>query len=157
MSPSTSPLVTPGQLARWLSAEACLTVLDVRWEVSTGADHAAYLAGHIPGAVFIDLDRQLADPPSDRGRHPLPDAVRFGGEMRSAGVWNERPVVVYDAAASLAAARAWWLLRYFGHARVAVLDGGFATWVGEGYPVSSAVLTPEPGDFVPQLGGMRAL
>jgi thiosulfate/3-mercaptopyruvate sulfurtransferase len=122
-----------------------------------GADHAAYLAGHVPGAVFVDLDQQLADPPSERGRHPLPDAERFGAEMRAAGVDRDRPVVVYDAATSMAAARAWWLLRYFGHPDVAVLDGGFAAWLGQGHPVSSAEPTPEPGDFVPRPGTMPVL
>jgi thiosulfate/3-mercaptopyruvate sulfurtransferase len=124
---------------------------------AAGPDHAAYLAGHVPGAVFVDLDAQLAGPPSDRGRHPLPDAARFGAEMRAAGVRNERPVVVYDAATSMAAARAWWLLRYFGHPSVAVLDGGLEAWVSEGHSASTEVPVPEPGDFVPRAGGMPVL
>ncbi len=157
MPSTTTPIVTPDGLAHSLATDAAPTVLDIRWELATGADRAGYLAGHVPGAVFVDLDRQLADPPSERGRHPLPDASRFGADMRAAGVSQGRQVVVYDAATSMAAARAWWLLRYFGHPYVAVLDGGLAAWVGEGYPVSSDVPAPEPGDFVPHPGAMPIL
>lgn len=133
------------------------SILDVRWQLVTGADRNAYREGHVPGAVFIDLDRQLSDPPSQRGRHPLPQADRFAAEMRSAGVSGARPVVVYDAANSMAAARAWWLLRYFGHSEVAVLDGGFAAWTGSGRAVETDVPEPGPGDFVARPGNMPAL
>jgi thiosulfate/3-mercaptopyruvate sulfurtransferase len=77
--------------------------------------------------------------------------------MRSAGVRGERPVVAYDAATSMAAARAWWLLRYFGHPDVAVLDGGLAAWVAAGYPVSTEAAVVEQGDFVARPGGMPLL
>jgi thiosulfate/3-mercaptopyruvate sulfurtransferase len=157
MPSTTIPIETPDGLAHSLATDAAPTVLDVRWELATGANRAGYLAGHVPGAVFVDLDRQLADPPSERGRHPLPDASRFGADMRAAGVSQGRRVVVYDAATSMAAARAWWLLRYFGHPEVAVLDGGLAAWVGEGHPVSSDVPAPQPGDFVPHPGAMPIL
>src|SRR5947209_2423848 len=100
------PLITPDELASLIEHDPP-TILDVRWELATGADRAAYLEGHIPGAVFADLDRQLSDPPSARGRHPLPNAERFGAEMRGLGVSGGRPVVVYDAATAMAAARAW--------------------------------------------------
>jgi thiosulfate/3-mercaptopyruvate sulfurtransferase len=104
--------------------------------------------------VFVDLDTQLADPPSERGRHPLPSAARFGAEMRSAGVSGARPVVVYDAATSMSAARGWWLLRYFGHADVRVLDGGIAAWTAAGHPVTGGVESAPPGEFVASPGGM---
>jgi thiosulfate/3-mercaptopyruvate sulfurtransferase len=130
------------------------TILDVRWELATGADWTAYLKGHIPGAVFVDLDEQLADPPSERGRHPLPDAERFGTEMRSLGVSADRPVVVYDASSALAAARAWWLLRYFGHPEVAVLDGGLEDWIARGHALATEVPATQPGDFVAHPGSM---
>jgi thiosulfate/3-mercaptopyruvate sulfurtransferase len=104
--------------------------------------------------VFVDLDTQLADPASERGRHPLPGRERFTAEMQAAGVSGERPVVVYDAATSMAAARAWWLLRYFGHPDVRVLDGGLAAWIAAGHPlVSGAELAPR-GDFGASPGGM---
>lgn len=148
------PLTTPNELA---SLDPPPAILDVRWDIATGADRTAYLHAHIPGAVFVDLDEQLSDPPSERGRHPLPDTERFGAEMGRLGVSERRPVVVYDAANSMAAARAWWLLRYFGHPQVAVLDGGLAAWVGAGRPVTDEVPDPPPGDFVPRPGSMPVL
>jgi thiosulfate/3-mercaptopyruvate sulfurtransferase len=142
-------------LARLLAASAPgPTILDVRWQLTTGADRRAYLEGHVPGAMFVDLDRQLSDPPSERGRHPLPSAERFTGEMQALGVSAERPAVVYDSGNSTAAARAWWLLRYFGHPQVAVLDGGLAAWTAAGYPLEREAASPALGDFVAQPGGM---
>src|SRR5947209_113634 len=108
------------------------TLLDVRWEFGGPPGHGQYLEGHIPGAAFVDLDAELAAPPGAGGRHPLPDAAAFESAMRAAGVSNDRPVIVYDAATSMSAARAWWVLRYYGHRSVSVLDGGFAAWVAAG-------------------------
>lgn len=151
----TRPLIPAAALAELFASSAGgPTILDVRWALGTGADREAYLASHIPGAVFVDLDTQLADPPSERGRHPLPSGERFGEEMRGAGVSRDRPVVVYDAATSTAAARAWWLLRYFGHPEVAVLDGGFAAWVAAGLPVSAGSEATRPGEFGSRSGAM---
>jgi thiosulfate/3-mercaptopyruvate sulfurtransferase len=106
--------------------------------------------------VFVDLDEALADPPGPRGRHPLPSPERFGAAMGAAGVSGDRPAVVYDGGNSLAAARAWWLLRYFGHGDVAVLDGGLAGWAAAGLPVNQGPpgAEPAPGDFEPRPGGM---
>jgi thiosulfate/3-mercaptopyruvate sulfurtransferase len=151
---SFGPLITSEELMRTAAPPA---LLDVRWDIATGADRAAYAEAHIPGAQFVDLDRQLSDPPSERGRHPLPDPERFGAEMRSVGVDAARPVVVYDAGTSMAAARAWWLLRYFGHDQVAVLDGGLAGWIAAGGPVTVAVPEAAAGDFVPEPGAMPVL
>lgn len=152
---STTPLISVQALAELLALPGRVaTVLDVRWQLLTGADRQAYLEGHVPGAMFVDLDLQLADPPSDRGRHPLPTAERFTAEMRSLGVSPERAVVVYDAKDSTAAARAWWLLRYFGHPQVMVLDGGFAAWAAAGEPVESEPAPAEAGDFIATAGGM---
>jgi thiosulfate/3-mercaptopyruvate sulfurtransferase len=131
-------------------------VLDVRWEL-TGPRHDDYLAGHIPGAIFVDLDTDLAGPPGAGGRHPLPDADSFTAAMRRAGVSQGCPVVVYDAAGGLAAARAWWLLRYFGHPEVRVLDGGLAAWTAAGYPVQRGPVEPGLGDFKAHPGGMPML
>lgn len=153
MASQRAPLITPDELAELVEQDPP-TILDVRWELATGADRTAYLDGHIPGAVFVDLDRQLSDPPSNCGRHPLPDAERFGTEMRGVGVSQARPVVVYDAATAMAAARAWWLLRYFGHPHVTVLDGGIKAWLEGGWPLTSDVPDPTPGDFAPRPGTM---
>ncbi len=133
------------------------TVLDVRWELGGPPGWPEYLAGHIPGAAFVDLDTGLAGPPGDGGRHPLPPADQFGEAMRAAGVSAERPVVVYDGGTSMAAARAWWLLRYFGHPRVFVLDGGFSGWRAGGHAIERGAVAVEPGDFVPRAGGMPLL
>lgn len=153
--PTLGPLIAADALAPLLASPAdAPTVLDVRWELATGPDHAAYVGGHVPGAAYVDLDAQLADPPSERGRHPLPGPEWFTDAMQVAGVCGNRPVVVYDAATSMAAARAWWLLRYFGHPAVAVLDGGLAAWAAAGHPVKAGIESPRPGDFVASPGGM---
>ena len=107
--------------------------------------------------MFVDLDAELAGPPGPGGRHPLPDADRFAAAMRAAGVSGARSVVVYDAATSMAAARAWWLLRYAGHPNVAVLDGGIAAWIEAGEPLEAGAAPAEPGDFVPRTGAMPLL
>jgi thiosulfate/3-mercaptopyruvate sulfurtransferase len=152
----TPPLIAAEELAELLAAPPPErpTVLDVRWQLLTGADRQGYLEGHVPSAAFVDLDRQLSDPPSGRGRHPLPSAERFGAEMQARGVSTARPVVVYDAGDSLAAARAWWLLRYFGHPRVAVLDGGLAAWSDAGQPLETGAPAHEVGDFAARPGSM---
>ncbi len=115
---------------------------------------AEYAAGHLPGAVFVDLDKELASAPGAGGRHPLPDVAEFGAAMRRAGVSSGRPVVVYDGGQGWAAARAWWLLRWTGHPNVRVLDGGLPAWKG---PLSTDVPVPEEGDFVPEPGASGLL
>ena len=125
-------------------------LLDVRWQLGGPHQRPAYLAGHIPGAVFVDLDAELAGPPGPRGRHPLPDMAAFGASMRAAGVSTDRTVVTYDGGQGWAAARAWWLLRRAGHPSVRVLDGGLAAWQG---PLESgAPAAPKTGDFRPVPG-----
>jgi thiosulfate/3-mercaptopyruvate sulfurtransferase len=107
--------------------------------------------------VFVDLDNALAGPPGEGGRHPLPAADEFEAAMRAAGIFGGKPVIVYDAGPSLAAARAWWLLRYFGHPEVFVLDGGFGGWLAAGLPIERGETAAEPGDFVARAGGMPLL
>jgi thiosulfate/3-mercaptopyruvate sulfurtransferase len=108
-----SPLVSGTELARELAGAAPPVVLDVRWRLGGPPGIDSYRAGHLPSAVFVDLDRDLSGEPGPGGRHPLPSAAAFQAAMRRAGVSNGRPVVAYDDADSSAAARAWWLLRYF--------------------------------------------
>jgi thiosulfate/3-mercaptopyruvate sulfurtransferase len=133
-------------------------LLDVRWTLGGPSGHADYLAGHLPGAVFVELDRELAAPPGAGGRHPLPDRAMFGTAMRRAGVSASRPVVVYGGRMLGPAARAWWLLRYFGHPDVSVLDGGIDAWIASGGSVENGEGTaPTPGDFTPTPGGMPLL
>lgn len=140
------PLVSPSWVQGHL-ADPDLTLLDVRWAIPGGPDRAGYLAAHLPGARYIDLDQELADPPGQGGRHPLPSAERFTQAMRRAGVSQVGRVVAYDGGSG-AAARAWWLLRAAGHARTTVLDGGLAGWLAAGGSVESGEAAVEPGDFL---------
>ncbi|MEU1074249.1 sulfurtransferase [Streptomyces sp. NPDC005878] len=155
-------IISASELADELAGERPPVLLDIRWQLSVakagGAapfdGRAAYEAGHLPGAVFVDLDAELAGPPGDGGRHPLPDVAEFGAVMRRAGVSAGRPVVVYDGGQGWAAARAWWLLRWTGHQDVRVLDGGLAAWTGA---LSNEVPAPAEGDFVPEPGAVGLL
>jgi thiosulfate/3-mercaptopyruvate sulfurtransferase len=134
---SPADLIGADELARLLAAGPRPVLLDVRWRLGGPPGRELYAAGHIPGAVFVDLDRDLAAPPGNGGRHPMPAAADFQAAMRRAGVSGNRTVVVYDDADATAAARAWWLLRYFGHPAVRVLDGGYRAWQRAGSPVET--------------------
>jgi thiosulfate/3-mercaptopyruvate sulfurtransferase len=150
-----SPLISAESLYHVLESQSRgPALLDVRWSLNGPPGIDAYLQGHIPGAVFVDLDSELSAPPGRGGRHPLPDAGSFTSAMRRAGVRIASPVVVYDGADSVSAARAWWLLRHYGHDRVTVLDGGLAAWTVAGYPLQIESPVPEPGDFKATPGGM---
>jgi thiosulfate/3-mercaptopyruvate sulfurtransferase len=140
-------LINPGQLEKSLGSAQPPALLDVRYRLGGPPGIGDYLAGHIPGAAFTDLDRDLSGEPGAAGRHPLPEREAFEAAMRRVGVRAASPVVIYDAADSTAAARAWWLLRYFGHPEVSVLDGGYAAWTAAGLPVETGEHTPPPGDF----------
>ncbi|MFJ7150910.1 sulfurtransferase [Streptomyces sp. NPDC100445] len=147
-------IITATRLADELTGANPPVLLDIRWQLTlakaAGAPafdgRAAYAAGHLPGAVFVDLDRELAAPPGANGRHPLPGLAEFGAAMRRAGVSSGRPVVAYDGGQGWAAARAWWLLRWTGHPDVRVLDGGLPSWEGE---LSTETPAPAEGDYRP--------
>ena len=155
------PLIDVTSLARSLATGPPPVLLDVRWRLAGSPGPpgiVAYRAGHLPGAVFVDLDRDLSAAPGPGGRHPLPDAAEFQEAMRRAGVSHGRDAVVYDQADATAAARGWWMLRYFGHSRVRVLDGGYRAWMAAGQPVvTGAGGAPPPGDFTAGPGGMQLL
>jgi len=155
------PLIDVTSLARSLATGPPPVLLDVRWRLAGSPGPpgiAAYRAGHLPGAVFVDLDRDLSGASGPGGRHPLPEAAAFQLAMRRAGVSDGRDAVVYDEADATAAARGWWMLRYFGHSRVRVLDGGYRAWVAAGQPVvTGAGGAPPPGDFTARPGGMQVL
>lgn len=138
---------------------AGLVVLDVRWRLAGPSPSELYAGGHLPGAVAVDLDRDLAAPVGggDRGRHPLPEPAVLQATLRRWGIGADSTVVVYDDADGSSAARAWWLLRWAGLTDVRVLDGGIAAWVGAGQPVTTAVLKPARGDVVVRPGGMPTL
>ena len=153
-----SPLVGPGELRDAVLASAGLAVLDVRWSLTGPPGREAYEQGHLPGAVFVDLDAELAAPAGRSGRHPLPDPADFTAAMRCAGVDRDRPVVAYDQQDATSAARAWWLLRHCGHDDARVLDGGYDGWVTAGLPVESGPgRPPQPGDFACSPGRLPVL
>lgn len=147
-------LIQVDELAGRLRADPPV-LLDVRWSLAGPPGVEAYARGHLPGAVFVDLDRDLAGPPGKGGRHPLPEPATFTAAMRGAGVRADRPVVVYDGGDSMAAARAWWCLAYFGHSDVRVLDGGYQAWVEAGEPVTTEVPAAEAGDFTAEPGHLQ--
>lgn len=157
MTATVHPLIRVPELAAALAGAAPPTVLDVRWHLAGPAGLDSYRAGHVPAAVFIDLDAQLAAPPGAGGRHPLPDPAGFERAMRAAGVRADRPVVVCDDADGTIAARAWWLLRFHGHPHVQVLDGGFRAWSRAGEPVSTEDAAATAGDFTARPGQMPLL
>jgi thiosulfate/3-mercaptopyruvate sulfurtransferase len=138
------PLVSGPWLEEHLG-EAGLRVIDFRWYLDGRSGRAAYDSGHLPGAVFVDLDRDVTGGRSGQGRHPLPTREAFQRAMRAAGVDRDSRVVVYDDQGGFAAGRLWWLLRYFKHDAVAVLDGGLQAWPG---PLTAEPATVRPGNFV---------
>ncbi|MFI1304921.1 sulfurtransferase [Streptomyces sioyaensis] len=150
-------IITATELASELAQPAAPVLLDVRYQLGGPPGRPQYEAGHVPGAVYVDLDGELAAPPGPAGRHPLPDLDVFAGAMRAAGVRADRPVVVYDGGQSWAAARAWWLLRWSGHPDVRVLDGGLAAWEASGGALSVDQPAPPTGDFTPLPGALPVL
>ena len=143
----------PGPLVdvSWLLArldDPGVAVVDCRWKLGDpGAGERGYLDGHIPGAGVMDVDRDLAAPPGDGGRHPLPEAGSFERAARRAGIRNDATVVAYDEAGEAGATRLWWLLRHLGHERPRVLDGGLSAWREAGGALESGRTQPGPGDF----------
>ncbi|MFT3768031.1 MAG: sulfurtransferase [Minicystis sp.] len=158
-------LAAPAPLvdAAWLAAHLDhpdLRVVDLRWYLAgkRGADE--YARGHIPGAIFLDLDRDLAAPKgSGPGRHPLPSIDDFARVLARAGVTRDTTVVAYDDAGGSVAARLWWMLRWVGHPGGRVLDGGLAAWTAAGHPLSTdaPVITPAPPLDLHAGAGLRAI
>jgi thiosulfate/3-mercaptopyruvate sulfurtransferase len=150
-------LVDVATLAAELATPRPPVLIDVRWSLVGPPGRRSYEAGHLPGAVFADLDAELSGRRGAGGRHPLPEAADFEASMRRLGVSRDSRVVVYDAADSVSASRAWWDLRYFGHDDVRVLDGGYAAWVGAGLPVTTDAPETRDGDFVARPGQLPML
>ncbi len=144
-TPSFGPLVDAGSLAAHL-LDRDLRVIDLRWYLGGRSAADEYAKGHIPGAVRIDLDQDLTARKGP-GRHPIPGGGQLERAMRKAGVDATTRVVVYDDAGGSIAARLWFLLRLFGHARVAVLDGGLQAWLAAGGALDTATPEPPEGDF----------
>ncbi len=155
MDDAQSPLVSVERLAEWMDGPAPPIVVDLRWYLGKpGAGRAAYLEGHIPGAIFLDLDDDLADLNGygAPGRHPLPDPAAFTARMAAAGIGDGSRVVGYDDVGGWVAARLWWMLDNLGFGRrgtagewVGVLDGGIKAWTDSGRQVSTEI-PPRPAE-----------
>jgi len=160
MNSATATMPTPLVDVYWLQAHlnaphVNVVVVDCRFALGDPHQgHQEYLAGHIPGADYLDLNRDLSSPVQRHGgRHPLPDLATLVSQFAQLGIASQpaTPVVAYDATKGAFASRLWWLLRYLGHESVAVLDGGFPAWQAAGYPLETAVPEPRsPQPFTPQ-------
>jgi thiosulfate/3-mercaptopyruvate sulfurtransferase len=163
-----APITSAGWLREHLGA-ADLVVVDCHFVLGEpSAGERAWEAGHIPGAAFLDVDRDLAALPGAGGRHPLPEAAAFEAAARRVGISSGSRVVAYDEAGEGGAARLWWLLRHFGHDAVAVLDGGLRGWREQGgelerggpkHPAGDFAARPRPGDTATadELAGARLI
>jgi thiosulfate/3-mercaptopyruvate sulfurtransferase len=141
-------LIQAEELAARLE-ERVIRVFDCRFDLARpDAGREAYAAGHIPGAIYADLNRDLSAPQAPgSGRHPLPAPAAFAERLRAFGVNRDSPVVAYDAGNGMYASRLWWMLRWLGHDAVFVLDGGLRRWIALGLPVDALVPVPSPGNF----------
>jgi thiosulfate/3-mercaptopyruvate sulfurtransferase len=166
--PRSRVLVTVDELAADLGlggtdpAAGPPVLLDVRWALAAAGETfdglAQYRAGHLPGAVFADLEEDLAAEASPAsGRHPLPSTAQVQAAARRWGIGADSRVVVYDATGGLSAARAWWVLRYFGVRDVRILDGGLSAWRRAGHPLEAHDVVAAPGDVVLHPGHLPVL
>ena len=148
-------LTLPGPLVGvdWLADhlhDPALRVADVRWSLAGPPGRERYDAGHLPGAVFIDADRELSSPGEGPGRHPVPSPEKLAAVLGRSGIGDEHVVVAYDDAGGSIAARLWWLFRHYGRdGRCAVLDGGIAAWTDAGLPLTTSQPDPLPATWTP--------
>jgi len=138
---------------RWVLArlfESDLVVVDCRFQLGQpDAGRKAYEEGHLPGAIYLDLEKDLSGPLGEHGgRHPLPDAAELAARFGKAGIGNDTRVVAYDDQGGAMASRLWWLLKYLGHENVFVMDGGFSAWKATGCPVSAEQKVIIPSTFL---------
>lgn len=148
----TRPLVTPDWLFEHRE-DPELVVVDCRFELADPeAGERAYRQSHLPGARYLDLEKDLSGPVGKHGgRHPLPDREAFAETLGRRGIDESKLVIAYDAQGGAMAARLWWMLHYLGHPEVAVLDGGYQGWVEKGYPVTADMPQPLPVRFRPRI------
>lgn len=139
-------LITPEELLRRIDDDD-VRVADVRWYLNApDRAGAEFAAGHVPGAIFVDLDHDLSAPPGP-GRHPLPEPALFARRMSDLGIGSEHLVVAYDDTGGTTAARLWWMLDALGHRHAAVLDGGIQAWIAAGGPLSTEVIVYPPAEL----------
>lgn len=149
----STPLISAERLEERLATDH---LFDVRWKLGEpGYGAAAYAEGHIPGAVFVDLDRDLSGPPSG-ARHPLPEIATFAATLGRLGLRPEDQVVVYDDGVGMVAARMWWMLWSIGHRTVRLLDGGLEAWSEAGFAIEAEPNIPGPAQY-PVPGSFRGV
>jgi thiosulfate/3-mercaptopyruvate sulfurtransferase len=155
----TSALIAAGELRAALAAPDPPVVVDVRWKLGGPPGREEHARGHVPGAIYVDLEQDLSGGPDPAaGRHPLPAAADFERALRAWGVRQAGSVVAYDDVGGTSAARAWWLLRWAGYDAVRVLDGGLAAWVAAGGELETGpVAPPGGGDVVVHPGALPVL
>lgn len=139
-------LITAQSLRELLAQGAPLAIIDASFDLADpGAGERSYLEGHLPGARYLHLERDLSGPKTGRnGRHPLPDREAFAATAGALGITPATQVVVYDRQQAMFAARPWWMLRWLGHEAVAVLDGGVAAWLAAGGALETSVPPAPP-------------
>jgi thiosulfate/3-mercaptopyruvate sulfurtransferase len=158
-APRAAVLIEVEELAALLAGGGAPPVLiDVRWTLGRVDGREQYLAGHLPGAVYVDLETELAAPATPaHGRHPLPDIAILQAAARRWGLHSGSPVVAYDESGGSSAARAWWLLRWAGVTGVRLLDGGLGAWRSAGGELERGDVTPAAGDVVLVPGSLAVL
>jgi thiosulfate/3-mercaptopyruvate sulfurtransferase len=152
-STESFPVTLTPEVLSTFSAEEDRVVVDCRFSLQDPAlGYQQYCQGHIPGAYYLDLHQDLASPvQAHGGRHPLPDIPTLATKLTHMGVTVQTLVVAYDDSRLAFASRLWWLLKYMGHPRIAVLDGGFSAYQAAGFPLSTEIPSPRVGAFTPQL------
>ena len=147
MSNRDAVLITAEQLSAALAGPRPPAILDVRWRLDQPDGRPAYLAGHLPGAIYVSLDDELSDHSRPGlGRHPLPSGAAVQAAAQRWGIRSGQPVVVYDDWTRAGSARAWWVLSAAGIPDVRILDGGLAAWTAAGGAVHSGPVQPGEGD-----------
>ncbi len=144
--------------AKWLYDELQekrneYTIVDVRFHLADPeAGKKEYLEGHLPGAVYLDLNKDLSSSISEHGgRHPLPDFDELAEKLGKIGIDNDTKVVVYDDQGGMVASRFWWLMKHLGHSEVAILDGGYSKWLSEGYEITTSIPVKTASTFTPHI------
>src|SRR5438105_4733858 len=137
---SDTPLLVD---ATWLARHPEVRAVDLRWSAAGPPAREKYDRGHVPGAVFVDLDRDLSQP-GGPGRHPFPGVQAFAALLGRLGVGPQTHVVVYDDSTGSVAARLWFMLRVHGHEKASLLDGGIKAWIEAGLPLQAEEPRVEP-------------
>jgi thiosulfate/3-mercaptopyruvate sulfurtransferase len=161
---SAQVLISADELRRQLDEGRRIVLLDVRWSLGGPPGQEAYLEGHLPGAVFVDLETELAVPVAPGsaeeargGRHPLPSAEEFQESARRWGIDDGDAIVAYDDSFGQSAARVWWMLRDAGLNDVRLLDGGLAAWRHAGGPLDRGEVEPKPGNVQLRPGSLATI